>query len=102
MPVGIKIKDLRKAKGLSRNMLAKELDITYHALSKYENNERQPDYSTLIKIADYFEVSIDYLLGRTNIKDFGPCPIVEDLPQEAQQVIEDFKEYLIHKYGKNK
>jgi transcriptional regulator with XRE-family HTH domain len=104
MSIGNKIKELRNEKGLNRAHLAEKLGITYHALSKYETNARQPDYSTLIRIADYFDVSLDYLLERTPHKkgnSFSQIKeIADDLPVEAQKVIEDFKEYIFQKYGK--
>ena len=40
--------------------------MNQNTISRYENLEREADYSTLIKIADYFGVSLDYLLGRTD------------------------------------
>ena len=40
--------------------------MNQNSISRYENCEREADYATLIKIADYFDVSIDYLLGRTD------------------------------------
>ena len=44
--------------------LALELNINQNTISRYENPEREADYETLIKFADYFDVSLDYLLGR--------------------------------------
>lgn len=61
-----RLKQLRKEKKLTREQLAEKLDITYYALSKYETGDRQPDYQTLKKIADFFDVSTDYLLGRSD------------------------------------
>ena len=46
-------------------MLAMSLNINQNSISRYETGEREADYATLIAIADYFNVSIDYLLGRT-------------------------------------
>ena len=43
-----------------------ELNLNQNSISRYENGEREADYSTLIAIADYFNVSVDYLLGRTD------------------------------------
>lgn len=43
-----------------------DLNINQNSISRYENEERQADYNMLIKIADYFDVSVDYLLGRTD------------------------------------
>ena len=42
-----------------------DLNMNQNSISRYENGEREADYATLIRFADYFEVSIDYLLGRT-------------------------------------
>ena len=64
-----RLKSLREQANLSREHLAKALDITYSALSKYETGKREPDYTLLEKIANYFEVSTDYLLGRTDSPD---------------------------------
>lgn len=64
MSVGRKIIELRDIKGMTRKDLAKKLGVTYDALSKYETDERQVDHELLIKIADFFEITIDYLLER--------------------------------------
>lgn len=63
-----KLKELRKKKKISQLKLAIDLDMNQNSISRYENMEREADYATLIKFADYFNVSIDYLLGRTNKK----------------------------------
>lgn len=47
-------------------MLAIELNLNQNSISRYETEEREADYATLIALADYFNVSIDYLLGRTD------------------------------------
>ena len=63
-----RLKELRKERKISQLKLAIDLCMNQNTISRYENMERQADYKTLIKFADYFEVSIDYLLGRTNEK----------------------------------
>ena len=62
----MKLKFLREKKGISQLKLALDLDINQNSISRYENGQRQADYQTLIKFADYFDVSIDYLLERTD------------------------------------
>lgn len=62
------LKKLRLEKQLRQEDVADELNISRQALSKYERGEREPDYHMLIKLADYYEVSIDYLFGRTKSK----------------------------------
>lgn len=66
----MKLKELRKEKGISQLKLAMDLSMNQNTTSRYETEERQADYETLIKIADYFNVSIDYLLGRTENRTF--------------------------------
>ena len=61
----MRLKELRKSRGISQQRLAIELNTTQNTISRYETGEREADYATLIAIADYFNVSIDYLLGRT-------------------------------------
>ena len=62
----IRIKELRKRRGISQIKLAMDLNMGQNTISRYENEVREADYETLIKFADYFNVSIDYLLGRTD------------------------------------
>lgn len=62
----MKLKELRKKRGITQLKLSLELNMTQNTISRYENGEREAGYNELIKIADYFDVSIDYLLGRTD------------------------------------
>lgn len=62
----MRLKELRKKHNISQLKLAMDLDMNQNSISRYENMERQADYKTLILFADYFNVSIDYLLERTN------------------------------------
>ncbi len=66
----MRLKFLRKKRRLSQNKMAMDLNLSQHTVSRYENGEREADYQTLIKIADYFNVSIDYLLERTDDPTF--------------------------------
>lgn len=61
-----RLKELRIKKNISQLKLALDLNMNQNTVSRYENLEREADYETLIKIADYFGVSLDYLLGRTD------------------------------------
>ena len=61
----MRLKYLRKKKKISQLKLAIDLNMNQNSISRYENGQRQADYETLITFADYFDVSIDYLLGRT-------------------------------------
>lgn len=62
----MRLRELRKRRGISQLKLAMDLHINQNSISRYETGEREADYKTLIAIADYFHVSLDYLLERTD------------------------------------
>ena len=64
----LKLKELRKSKGISQQRLADELCISQQSVNKYENNISFPSLDMLLKIAKYFEVSVDYLVGKSPLK----------------------------------
>lgn len=64
-----RIKELRKERKLTQTQLCKILNIAQPTLSGYETNSFEPDNATMSKIADFFNVSIDYLLGREETKN---------------------------------
>ena len=66
--MNFRLKELRKKRKISQLKLALDLNMNQNSISRYENMERQADYETLIQFADYFNVSLDYLLGRTDKK----------------------------------
>lgn len=59
-----RLKELRQTRGISQLKLAMDLNMNQNTISRYENREREADYETLVRLADYFDVSLDYLLGR--------------------------------------
>ena len=61
-----RLKELRKSKSLTQKSMAEFLDMVEQAYQKYEYGTREPNHETTIKIADFFGVSVDYLLGRGN------------------------------------
>ncbi|GAV25587.1 transcriptional regulator [Carboxydothermus islandicus] len=85
--------------------MANKLHISYWALCKYENNERTPDLELLWKMAQEFEVSIEYLAG---LSDTNPpsaaSPVIKklsQLPQEALNEVDLFVDFLQYKYNLN-
>jgi len=66
----MRLKELRKAKGMTQNEVAKVIGYSSLSYARYEKGERKPDINTLCKLADYFEVSVDYLIGRTVQENF--------------------------------
>ena len=59
---------MREQKKLNQTELANLLEVSNGSISKWERGDRQPDYETLERIADIFNVTIDYLLGRSDAK----------------------------------
>lgn len=62
----MRLKELSAKRGISQLKLAMDLVLSQNTVSRYETGEREADYRTLILLGDYFNVSIDYLLGRTD------------------------------------
>ena len=62
----MRLKELRKARNMTQLRLAMELHTNQNTISRYENGEREPGIAELIQLADFFDVSVDYLIGRTD------------------------------------
>ena len=62
----MRLRDIRRAKGISQLRLAMDLNMTQNTISRYETGEREPGIIELIQLADYFNISVDYLIGRTD------------------------------------
>ena len=81
----------RKQKGVSQKQAAADLGISQALLSHYENGIREPGLSFLVKAADYYNVSCDYLLGHAaNVLQLNQAVEFEDLPEDAQLSRETF------------
>lgn len=65
---GERLRELRNLLALSQEKLAEELEVSLKSIQRYETGKSRPDTYTLIKLATYFEVSADYLLGLTGLK----------------------------------
>lgn len=83
MNFGEKLKLLRKEKGLRQENLADELELKRPTISGYETGRKEPDFHTLIKISQYFNVSVDYLIGKSDFKvDFVELrKVIEENPE---------------------
>ena len=74
MTFGKKISELRRASGLSQEQFGEMFGVSRQSVSKWESDQTMPELATIIKIADFFGISVDELLGRENMKtqDTGP------------------------------
>ena len=75
--VGARIKGLREGVRLSQKQMGEKLGITQSAVNRYENNQSEAAYKTLLAYSEYFDVSLDYIYGRTDkpqglVYDFKP------------------------------
>lgn len=103
-----RLKELRKQKNISQAELAPILGLSQQAIAKWETEKSSPDPEMLSKLADFFDVTSDYLLGRTdNPKGYYTQTMAahrtddptSPLPEEARKSIEDFKRFIFEKYG---
>jgi len=69
--LGERLRKLRNERNLTQKEIAKILGIPRGTYAHYEINKRTPDFDLLKETADYYNVSLDYLLDRTNVKDYG-------------------------------
>lgn len=89
---GNRLKELRKEQNITQSNLAKILNVTQDSISLWEKNKRVPDTQYIIQLADYFNVSADYLLGRCD--DFGNVDVPSDvkLSSEDQYALDMFRD----------
>ena len=111
-----RLKLLREEKKLNQNEVGKYLGITGQAYGLYENEKRTINNETLIKLADYFEVSTDYLLGKSDIRnpekgvDFDPDKLriglskkdYENITDEQMKQIEELAKVILKDNLKDK
>lgn len=114
---GIKLKELRLEKKINQSELGEIIGISPSTVGMYERGQRFPDKDILGKIADYFEVSVDYLLGRTDrrnitkekskldpsIKTIAAHRLsdIEDLDDDAIEKINEYIEFIRMQQKKN-
>jgi len=103
-----RLRELRIKAGLKQEDLIKRFSLSSGRYSQYETGKRKPDYDLLIELADFYNVSLDYLLGRTDT----PSPLtkektpsyqeevlrdIEDITPEMASEVRQFINYLKHK-----
>ena len=86
-----RLKELREENGLKRSELARDLNINAGTIANYENEIRQAPYEYLILFANYFDVSIDYLLGREPYIEVTPL-LSGPLSSNERKIIANYRE----------
>ena len=86
-----RLKLLREERSVSQKQLADVVSVSQQSINKYENHNIEPDIETLTKIADFFDTSIDYLVGHTDVRrrieDVKPY----DLNKKETGLVESFR-----------
>lgn len=113
MTFGERLKELRREKRLTQIQFAEAFQISNGTIGMWETNKRQPDQSTLVKLATFFGVTTDYLLGReekklinneVELNDLYPVPllgkVVAGVPIESQENLEGYI-YISYKPKEN-
>lgn len=109
MKIGDRLKELRKSYRISQEELAKKLSTSRSSIGMFESNARIPTTDTLIKYSNFFDVSIDYLLGEDSPKEgidymrvnvYGSVPA--GIPIEAIEDITDTEDLSFKDYDRNK
>ena len=89
-----RLKELRLDKGVTQQSVSNATQISRSVLSQYENGVAEPTASVVVKLAQYFSVSTDYLLGRTD--ELGavitPLPTTDNYTDEEKKLIADYRE----------
>lgn len=90
---GDRLRELRIGKGLSQMDFSKQIHISKSSVNMYERGEREPKFETLEIIADYFNVDMDYLLGKSDIARKSPVtpPANFSLSDAEQRFVQKFR-----------
>lgn len=94
--LGSRIKSLRQSHDMTQEQLADSLNVSRQSITGYENDGVEPSLSVLVKIADIFNVSLDYLLARTEEK-YNLNLLDQDTKDFLRKVIELSNDYKIKK-----
>ena len=100
---GERLRLLREERKMGQKEIGDLLGVSVSSVGKYENGDRTLSPDAIIKLADFFDVSSDFLLGRSQVREpaekiLARFDIGKDLPKEALQEFEEIKNYLLHKY----
>lgn len=99
----LRLKELRESKKISQQELAAKIGVSQSTIGMWESRKREPSFSTIEKIADFFGVSVDYLLGRsseTSIDEqlsgveFALYGEEKDLTDEEKEKILEFAKFV--------
>ena len=85
------LKKLREDASISQKAVADAIGVSQQSVNKYENHNIEPDIETLIRIADFFETSVDYLIGHTTVRRKIEEVHVFELNDRESKVMEQYR-----------
>lgn len=85
------LKKLRTEAGVSQRELAENIGVSQQSINKYENHNIEPDIETLIRMAEYFDTSVDYLIGYSTIRRRIESVSAYDLNREEASMMDAFR-----------
>ena len=85
------LRKLRVKKGVSQQLLAESIGISQQSVNKYENHNIEPDIETLTAIADFFNTSVDYLIGHTEIDRVIETTERYELNEDEAEIVEEYR-----------
>ena len=94
MQFGLVLKTLRTRNKMTQKQLADILGVSESRIGMYERCQREPDFEMLEAIADYFNVDMDFLTGRTDVErqfTFSPAPAAPALTSDEEQLVTDYR-----------
>ncbi|TCL68553.1 helix-turn-helix protein [Hydrogenispora ethanolica] len=102
---GERLRLLREEQNFGQKEIGDLLSVSVSSIGKYESGERTPSPDTINKLADFFHVSADFLLGRSEVRESAEIILTRfnignGLPEEALKEFDEVKNYILHKYGK--
>ena len=86
------LREIRNSFGLTQKELSEKIGVKSYIIANWEINRSAPSISDLIKLADFYQVSVDYLIGRED--DFGNAvstTVYEQLPKDERKLIEQYR-----------
>lgn len=86
------LKKLRTESGISQRELAENIGVSQQSINKYENHNIEPDIETLIRMADFFDTSVDYLVGHSRIRRRIEPVSTYDLNKDESAVMDGFRQ----------
>lgn len=89
----MRIKELREEKNLSQEDVARAIGTNQRNIGRWEKNENEPTAGFLLKLADFFQCSVDYLIGRAD--DFNIVTITNELPEDERKLLETFRKLTL-------